>query len=280
MPLTIKNFFKLIRYPNLLIIAFTQLIVRVFLIEHTLPFYIDTNFLLMVLATLLVASAGYIINDYFDVKIDQINKPNEVFIGHKIKRRTALLLHQVFSGVALVISFFIGKWVFLLNIFSIATLWFYASMFKKKPFIGNLIVAALTALTISQFILVYQNTSILVHVYALFAFFMNLIREIIKDMEDIRGDKAHGARTLPIVLGLRKTKKVIYVIVFLLIANMLYFSFRANEGTLWVIFSILLVTIVYMTYNLVMADRKKHFAFLSRLCKIIMIVGVLSICLF
>ncbi|MBK9509667.1 MAG: geranylgeranylglycerol-phosphate geranylgeranyltransferase [Cytophagaceae bacterium] len=277
----IKNFARLIRYPNLLIIAVTQLLVRIFLIKNQeIPFYKDYLFLIMVVSTLLVAGSGYIINDYFDVKIDRINKPDEVIVGNTIKRRTALLFHQILSGVALILAFFLGWKTLAINVFSITTLWLYASILKKKTFIGNLIVALLTSLSIAQIAVYFEPDNKLVYIYALFAFFINLIREIIKDIEDIRGDKTHGAKTLPIVYGIRKTKYLIYFLLFVFVVFVILLTFEIGNLKIFTVFSIIGLFIIYLIYKLVNADRKKHFAFLSRWCKIIMLIGMGSIALF
>jgi 4-hydroxybenzoate polyprenyltransferase len=160
--------------------------VRYFLIENARnSIFNDWKFLILVISTLCIAAGGYVINDYFDVKIDQINKPKEVFVGRIIKRRYALLMHQVFSGIGIILGLLLGWRIFLINIFSVSILWFYASIFKKKPFSGNVIVAFLTAMSISEIAIFYDPDRIIIHIYALFAFFINLIREIIKDLEDM-----------------------------------------------------------------------------------------------
>ncbi|MCP9756897.1 prenyltransferase [Lacihabitans sp. CCS-44] len=273
-----KPFLKLIRWNNLLIIAFSQYLVRYFLVENAEnSIFKDWEFLILVLSTVLIAAGGYIINDYFDVKIDQINKPDEVFVGRIIKRRYALLIHQILSGMGVVLGLFLSWKILLVNSFSVTILWFYASIFKKKPFSGNLIVAFLTALSISEIALYYEPGRIIIHIYALFAFFINLIREIIKDMEDMKGDAAHGSKTLPIFLGIRKTKNIIYSLLVLFVALVLILLAKLSNFNLWLCFGILGLLLLLMLYKLILADRKKHFAELSRICKIIMLLGVASI---
>jgi 4-hydroxybenzoate polyprenyltransferase len=274
----IQSYLNLIRWKNLLILVITQLLVRKFLAD--LPWSelytgnIDFRFYLLVLSTVLIAAAGYLINDYFDVKIDLINKPDKVYIGRILKRRKALLLHQVLSGLGILIGLYLGLKIFLINSFAVILLWFYASIFKKKPFVGNLIVAFLTGLVISELAIFYDKNAILIHVYAIFAFFINLIREIVKDIEDIRGDKAHGAKTLPILIGIRKSKYVIYFLSFLLSSLVIILSLKLNNHKLWFIFSILGFLLLIFLYKLIFADRKKHFRELSNFSKLIMILGI------
>jgi 4-hydroxybenzoate polyprenyltransferase len=252
--------------------------VRYFLVENTEnSIFTDWKFLILVLSTVFIAAGGYIINDYFDVKIDQINKPDEVFVGRIIKRRYALLIHQILSGMGVVLGLFLGWKILLVNSFSVTILWFYASIFKKKPFSGNLIVAFLTALSISEIALYYEPGRIIIHIYALFAFFINLIREIIKDMEDMKGDAAHGSKTLPIFFGIRKTKNIIYSLIVLFVLLVLILLTKLSNFNLWICFGILGILLLVMLYKLILADRKKHFAELSRICKIIMLLGVASI---
>ncbi len=251
---------------------------RFFLIESAANAILsDWKFALLVLSTVLIAAGGYIINDYFDVKIDQINKPNEVFVGRIIKRRYALLMHQILSGIGVCLGLLLGWRILLINVFSVSILWFYASVFKKKPFSGNLIVAFLTALSISEIALYYEPGRIIIHIYALFAFFINLVREIIKDIEDMKGDATHGSKTLPIVAGIRKTKNIIYGLLVLFVLAVVTLISKLGNVNLWLCFGILGMLLLLMVYRLILADRKSHFAQLSRICKIIMLLGVASI---
>nr|WP_255050381.1 geranylgeranylglycerol-phosphate geranylgeranyltransferase [Lacihabitans sp. CS3-21] len=262
----------------MLIIAFSQYLVRYFLIENaTISIWLDWRFAILVLSTVFIAAGGYIINDYFDVKIDQINKPNEVFVGRIIKRRYALLTHQIFSGIGVLMALLLGWRILLINVFSVSILWFYASIFKKKPFSGNLIVALLTALSISEIALYYEPNRIIIHVYALFAFFINLVREIIKDLEDMKGDAAHGSKTLPIYFGIRKTKQIIYLLLILFVTAVVILINKLGNLNLWICFGILGILLMLMVYKLILADRKSHFGQLSQICKIIMLLGVASI---
>ncbi len=258
----------------------TQLLVRKFIIG--LPFYdlvsisVEWRFYVLTFSTVLIAAAGYIINDYFDIKIDLINKPKKVYVGRIIKRRYALLTHQLLSGFAIVLGFFLGLKILIVKIVAVVLLWFYASIFKKKAFLGNLIVSFLTALAIFEIDLLYNQNSKLLYIYAVFAFFINLIREIIKDIEDIRGDKMHGAVTLPIKIGIRKTKLVIYGLFTILASLVLKLSIGIGNPKLWFVFSILGFLVSIFIYKLIFSDRKKHFQELSKLCKLIMILGILS----
>lgn len=255
--------------------------VRAFLVfDHAFHWKEDLFFHLLVFSTLLIAAAGYIINDYFDIKIDRINKPHRVWIGKTISRRNALLTHQVFSGAGIILVFPVGWKAVLIHMFSVWLLWFYASGFKKKPFIGNFVVALLTALVIAEIALIYDPGNRLIYMYAVFAFFINLIREIIKDMEDIRGDEVHGAKTLPILYGIHKTKKLLYLLMAAFLVAMFFFMYKVVDVRIRLFSGILLTLWAVLLFFIFRADRKAHFSRLSDLCKWTILAGLVSVTLF
>jgi 4-hydroxybenzoate polyprenyltransferase len=276
------GFLRLIRWPNLLIIAFTQYMARVFLIGPVSEWkWIlgESSIFLITLSTVLIAAAGYVINDYFDVKIDLINKPERVIIGRYLKRRVAMTTHQVFNVLGCAIGLYVSKWVFLISVLSVTLLWIYASFFKKKPFIGNLIVSLLTSLSLIILAVYYPQNRELVGIYAFFAFGITLIREIIKDMEDVRGDASHGCRTLPILWGIPRTKLFLYALIALFIPTLFIAAHWLQNLQLAWMFLALLGLIGWLVYRLVYADTKREFGALSSLCKIIMLVGMMSMIL-
>ena len=213
--LSIRSLVRISRPINLLLIAFAQGMTAYFLIgtDRTgLPVLQDYRLYLLVLATVLITAAGYMINDYYDVKIDLINRPRQVVVGKGIKRRVILVLHSVFNFAAIGLGYIVAPRIATVIFFAGLLLWLYCNWLKRKPLIGNIAVAFLTALSIYLVGHYYQKNELFVFTFALFAFFLNLIRELLKDIEDRKGDHLHGSKTLPIVLSFRKTKEVIYVI--------------------------------------------------------------------
>ena len=272
-------FFRLVRFRNLLIIVLTQYMARIFLVgpkEEWLSYIFDYKQFILVLATVSIAAAGYIINDYFDIKIDLVNKPREVIIGKIIKRRWAILSHQILNFTGVVIGFFLGLKVFIINIIAISALWFYSERFKRQAFIGNFVVAFLTAFSLIVLAVYYKKNELLVNIYALFAFSISLIREIIKDMEDIRGDARNGCRTLPIIWGIRKTKILLYIFIVSFVGILFFMAYLLHNQYLIMIFSGSIVVFTWFMNKLYWADRKKDFTLLSKICKIIMLGGVTS----
>ena len=274
------GFLRLIRVQNLLIVVLTQFMARLFLVGpdtgSRMRSLVDPSLWLLSLSTVCIAAAGYIINDYFDVKIDLVNKPERVIIGRYFKRRVAMGVHQVLNIIGCLIGLYLSKWVFLADVLAASLLWYYSAQLKKQPFVGNFVISLLTALSLLVLALYYRQNTTMVLVYALFSFGISLIREIIKDMQDIRGDARFGCRTLPIVWGLRRTKYLLYPLIGLFISTLFLIASSLQTNRLTFIFLILLLPIGWLLYRLILADTRRDFGYLSNLCKIIMLLGILS----
>lgn len=266
--------FRLTRFWNLAIIAFAQYFTAYFLFHQGLLVFTDFWLFLIVASTVMIAAAGYIINDYYDIKIDLINKPDRVVIGKTITRRYAIFFHTVISvtgvGIGLLINWKVGA----VNFVSVFLLWLYSNNLKRLPLIGNLVVSLLTGLSIFLLSFLYEQYLPLVMTYSLFAFFMTLIREIVKDMEDMKGDTTFGCRTLPIVWGIRKTKSFLYGTILVFSFFVLWLDYQQLKIS-WIYFiPLLFVPMSILFYRLSKADTKKEFYQLSQLCKIIMLLGI------
>ncbi len=277
-----RSFLRLIRAGNLLIIVLTQYLVRIFLVgpkEDWLRHLADFRFFLLSLSTVLIAAAGYIINDYYDIKIDTINKPRRVVIGRILRRRHAMFTHTAFNALGIGLGLLVGLKVAAVNLLAAFVLWLYSNQLKRRPFIGNFTVALLTAASLLVIIVYVPRNGFLVFTFALFAFFISLIREIIKDMEDLRGDATFGCQTLPIVWGIRRTKSLLYILIGSFLVILFTLSFYLRE---WIVFYFSLFVFLptaWLTWRLARADTRREFGYLSTWCKIIMLSGVLSMVL-
>jgi 4-hydroxybenzoate polyprenyltransferase len=279
----LKEFLYLVRFPNLLLIVLSQALVQASLLSYGVEwtYVARPGFLILTLSTVLIAAAGYIINDYYDIKIDAINKPERVVVGKAIRRRPAMFTHMVFSFIGIALGFWLSLAVGLINVGAVLLLWGYSARFKKMPLVGNVVIALLGAsmlLVVAVYAGELNNITIS---YAAFAFLISLIREIIKDMEDVRGDASFDCRTLPIVLGIRRAKYILYPIIAMFQAFVLLVIFHPVTSTLFDIYMFLLVLIpsIWMTVKLVRADRKRDFTYLSNLGKLIMLAGIFSMLL-
>lgn len=259
------------------------------------------HFALLVIATLCIAAAGNIINDIYDVEIDKINKPSKVLINKKISERTANRLFIILNVIGVTIGFYlsnsIGKSGFaaLFIVFS-ALLYLYASYLKGMLLIGNLLISFLVAMSliiVALFDLLPAITAqnqteqsavfkIVLH-YSLFAFFINLIREIVKDLQDINGDKKGGMNTLAIVLGRKRTIMIVFLLgVFMVLGVVFYmYQYLYNHQVLLLYFLFAIVApLMYFCIKAWGAETAKQYAFLSNVLKFIMLLGICSIPLF
>ena len=278
-----REIVQLIRLPNLLIIFLTQYFTAIFLcgMDDSFKLYLfDPNLFLLSASTVMIAAGGYIINDYYDIKIDYINRPQKVVVGKLIKRRIALTTHLTFSFFGVLIGFFINLFIGGINLFAAFLLWFYSNHLKRLPFVGNVAIAFLTALGLLVVVILYPSNQKMVFIYAMFAFFINLIREIIKDIEDWKGDKAFGCKTLPVVLGIRKTKRIVLFILLVFIASIIWLTIKQDNYFLKIYFVILAIPAMVFIQRLIRADSKRDFYLLSGFTKLIMLSGIISMIFF
>jgi len=263
-------------------IAITQYLAAIFLIGPSSSFkaYLnDINLLLICLGTVLIAAAGYIINDYYDVKIDYINKPERVIVGNLLKRRVAMFIHLGLTLAGLVLGVLVSLKIALINLISATWLWAYSNQLKRMPFVGNFSVAMLSALAIAVVGIHYQTQDLLIYVYALFAFVISLIREIVKDLEDLKGDETFGCKTIPVIWGIRPTKSLIFLLLFLFALLLIDMLQKINNYHIYLYFAAMLVPALFFIYRLWVADTKKHFHQLSTYLKLFMASGILSMIL-
>jgi 4-hydroxybenzoate polyprenyltransferase len=277
------SFIRLTRAWNLIIIALSQYFTAAMLIgPHTLT---DWRLLLLVCSTVAIAAGGYIINDYYDIKIDLVNKPERVVIGKSITRRYALLYHTLLSVSGVIIGAFLNWRIGAINFAAAFLLWWYSNDLKRQPFIGNFVVALMTAIAVMMVDGLYTTGNLtlppekhfLIISYAVFAFFMTLIREIIKDMEDLKGDDTFGCKTLPIIWGIRRTKIFIYFILSVFAVVVLLLNLFFTKLPLYYFLVFLFPPLLWLLYRLITADTKKDYSWLSRFCKVIMLLGIISL---
>lgn len=240
------------------------------------------EFLLLVFSTFCIAAAGYIINDYYDIKIDVINKPQRVVVGKEMSRRQAILSHFILTAIGVLVGLVLSWRVGAINLGAALLLWGYSAHFKKVFLLGNLIISLLGAAMLLVVAVQAGSDSVAVYAYAVFAFTISLIREILKDIEDMRGDASFACRTLPIVVGIASTKWVLYFL--LLCFHLFTIAALVNRvpENLWFSGYMLLFVLLpggLLWYRLRWAHRKKDFSRLSQLCKFIMLAGILSMVL-
>lgn len=302
-------FLKLIRWPNLVFILVTQLlfeycVLRPLLAKTGAAASIgDYAFILVATAYLLVAAAGYIINDYFDIDIDIVNKPDKVFIDNGISKKMALFLYVAMNVLAIVLGWFASAMlqdnsaiVFITT--CVVLLFLYSALLKKQFLVGNLLVAIITASALPVLSCMKMKInwlapapgathqvvllSWLTYLYTGFAFIISFSREMIKDLEDVEGDKQYGGRTVPIVLGTVASHRIIGGALLILIFTVVYFLLATwqqaiGSSTLTLYTSLLVVIpLAMILWKLFQAKQKTDYHQLSSNIKKVMLAGILS----
>jgi 4-hydroxybenzoate polyprenyltransferase len=304
----IIHFFRLVRWNNLVFILLAEFLFHFCIYKPLYPLSgspIDKTFYLVALTNILIAAAGYIINDYFDVNIDQVNKPQKVVVGSHISRRWVIFSHLFFSIVAVYIAALVFPFkqywhIHLSNLLAILLLWFYSTNFKKDLLIGNIVISLLTAWSIAVVYFSKFTMQEILHplindtanfrfaklmmLYSVFAFILTLVREALKDMEDIEGDQKFGCKTLPIVWGLMPTKIyisvwLVVVIACLSIIQLYVIPFGWWYSILYCI-SFIIAPLTIVLFKLKNSFTSSDFRKLSAYAKFAMLAGILSMLFF
>jgi len=273
---------NLIRYKNLIILIFSQLLAYQFLISDScFVFEPDPRLFLLIVASVLIAASANIINDYFDINIDRINKPEQVVVGRGIKKQLVIIICTLLNLITLGIGIYLSKTLLLIFILTLLLTYLYSAFLKRICVVGNFVVSLLLALPIF-IVWIYkpQGSLILICSYSFFAFFTGIIREIAKDCEDIAGDKAGNCKTIPILLGIQKTKILLKTLITGLILSLVVFvSYLIAEK--YILTSIYILIFVGGFSVMILSKVKytntsKDFSGLSRSIKIIIVLGLLS----
>lgn len=314
---TLRNIFRLSRPLNLGIIALTMWL----MMRYVLKPFVEVNgyelqlsdgkFSLLILATLLIAAAGNVINDYFDQRTDRINKPRDIIVGVHVKRRVAMAVHQIFNLTGLSLAFYIAWSVdiwklSIVHFFAAGSLWFYSVQFKRELIIGNVMVALLAGL-VPVLVGIYEIPLLIreygadvaryfkitrpgedpavyfkymfyfIFAYAGFAFALNLIREIQKDMADVKGDKRIGAQTIPLVYGIKNAKRITAALIVAVIAGLVLIQ-QLVVNDIWSLIYMLAAVVVPLCFSLYFnhfAVRRPEFIRAGNALKVAMLGGLL-----
>lgn len=312
-----KGFLRLIRWQNLLIVILTMVLMRYFVIEpliskvsvillrgsgEAIPMTLQfswIDFLILVASTVFITAGGYVINDYFDVKTDLINRGN-VIVGTKIPRQQAMMWHNIFNIAGVAGGFYISWkagyfWMGTLFLLVSGLLYFYSASYKRQFLIGNILIAILTAMV--PLLVIFYEWPALYRYYtinaieipelsflfywiggfALFAFLTTLAREIIKDIEDFEGDQAYGRNTLPVLLGIPASKTIAASLIILTLAMLyiVWFFFVHDILTLVYLTIAVVLPLLYIIYLVAISKSKRQLHQASNLMKFVMLAGIL-----
>lgn len=301
------HYLNLIRWKNLVMIALVQVLIRYALL---LPFNesqgVTTTlstfaFAILVLATLCIAAGGYVINDIYDIDTDKVNKPNKVIINKHISEKNGytsfMLLNVIGVGLGFYLSHLINySSLFVVFFISSALLYIYSTALKQMFLIGNIVVSvvvALSILVVGIFELIPSMMSLnnvanmpfleIIRDYAIFAFLINLVREVVKDIEDINGDHKVGMQTMPIVLGRDRANKIAFALSLIPLFAVVYYIITSlyKQQVLVAYFLLFVVApLIYISIKIFSAEQEAHYKHISLILKLVMLTGMLSMSLY
>ncbi|MCT4630583.1 geranylgeranylglycerol-phosphate geranylgeranyltransferase [Winogradskyella sp.] len=301
------HFLNLIRWKNLIMIALVQILIKYALL---LPFFESHgvitalspfSFSLLVIATLCIAAGGYVINDIYDIETDKVNKPECVIVNKYISEKAALNLFIILNIIGVGLGYYLANGIdksgyFPLFFIASSLLYIYASYFKQLVLIGNIVVSLVVALSlllvgIFELLPVITETNKNAQIeffkiiidYAIFAFMINLIRELVKDIEDIDGDYKAGMQTLPIILGRERANKIAFVLSLIPLFSVVYYVITSLFKQQFIVGYFLIFVIaplIYVSIKLFSAEQKSHYKHISLILKLIMLTGMLSMLLY
>ncbi len=274
--------FSVVRGYNILVVIVAQYLASVFIFAHdksVKSVLLDLNLLMLVLASAAVIAGGYIINNFYDSEKDLINRPNKSMLDRLVSQNTKLSFYFVLNFSAIIMASYVSfKPVLFFSVY-IFGIWFYSHKLKKMPIIGNLVSAILTITPFFVIFVYYKNFDNVIFVHASFLFLILSIRELTKDLENIKGDLTLNYRTIPIVYGESTSKKMISILVALTLIPSYFLITQFNIGKMNFYFYICEILLIVYLFLLWKSKTKTHYLWLHNILKFILLAGVLSIIL-
>jgi 4-hydroxybenzoate polyprenyltransferase len=278
----IVSLFSVVRGYNIPIIVLAQYLSAVFILapeKRALSVILDFNLFIIVLASSLTIASGYIINNFYDSKKDLINRPNKSMLDRLVSQKTKLNVYFTLNFIVAFIAFFVSWRAVLFFSVYIFLIWFYSHKVKKYPIIGNLMAGFMAVLPFFAILLYYKNLYEVIYAHATFLYLLLLIREMIKDLENIKGDLASDYKTIPIIYGEAISKKVITVLTILTIVPVYVLIEIYDVGYMDIYFYVCLIILIFCLLYLWKSDKKEQFLLLHNVLKLLIVAGVFSIVL-
>lgn len=278
----IFSFFSVIRGYNIWVIALAQYLSAIFILapeKRALAILLDWRLFLIVLASTLTIASGYIINNFYDAKKDLINRPKKAMIDRLVSQETKLKVYFTINAFVVLIMFFISWRAVLFFLAYIFLIWFYSHKLKKLFLIGNFTAAVLAVLPFFGVLMYYKNFYQVIFAHATFLFLLILIRELIKDLENVEGDLISDYKTIPVVFGQNTAKTIITLLVFATLFPVYFLTNVFDIGFMDTYFYVSLLLLLFFVTQLWQFQSKSGFLKLHFLLKFIIVAGVFSIVL-
>jgi len=276
------SLFSIIRGYNVLMITLAQYLASIYILAPDLPLrevVFDPNLFVLVLASALVISAGYIINSFYDSEKDLINRPQKSMLDRLVNQRTKLSAYFVFNFLAVLLASYVSFRAVLFFSAYVFGIWFYSHRLKKIPFIGNIVSATLIIAPFFAIFVYYRNFDTVIFVHAIFLFLLILAREMIKDMENIAGDLAQNYKTIPVLYGPGYSKLGISCLILLTLIPATLLINKFNVGYMYIYFIACILFLLLFLILLWKSKTRKDYFWLHNILKFIIVAGVFSILL-
>ncbi len=280
--LKIASLFSVVRGYNIPIIALAQYLSAIFILaprKGAINILLDANLLVLVLASSLTIASGYIINNFYDSKKDLINRPNKSMLDRLVSQQTKLQVYFSLNFFVVLIGFFVSFRAVIFFSTYIFLIWFYSHKIKKYPIIGNLMAAFLAVLPFFGILLYYKNFYEVIFFHATFLFLLLLVREMIKDLENLRGDLANDYQTVPIVYGEEVSKKSITILLLLTVVPVYFLINVFDVGYMDIYFYTGFIIMIFFGLKLWKSTSKEQFLQLHNILKLLIVAGVFCIVL-
>ena len=280
--LKIISIFSVVRGYNIGLVVLAQYLTSVFILAHETPMLevlLDPSLFVLVLSTVGAIASGYIINNFYDQEKDLINRPQKSILDHMVSQKTKLSLYFVINILALLFSSLISLRAGLFFAGYLFFIWLYSHKIKKQPVLGNLTSALLSITPFFAILLYFKNYNLLIFVFGFYLFLILAIRELVKDLENIKGDLTLNYKTVPVVYGERATKLMMSILIALncLVSVMLvlYFELRLMHS-FFIGATVYLIFLLFMIWN---AQRQQDYNRIHNFLKLLILAGVFSILL-
>jgi 4-hydroxybenzoate polyprenyltransferase len=280
--LKLFSLFSIIRGYNVLIIVLAQYLTSIYILEPHLPvkeILFDVNLFMIVLASASAIASGYIINNFYDRDKDLINRPEKTMLDRLVSQRTKLTTYFVLNFLSVIFASYVSfKAVVFFSLY-IFGIWFYSHKLKKYPFVGNFVAATLAVIPFFAVFIYYKNFDLVIFVHATFLFIIISMRELVKDLENLKGDLAQNYRTIPVVYGNIVSKKMLSFLCSLALIPSYLLIFKYNIGYMDFFFYGSIIALFVFIIMLWKSNKKLHYVLLHNILKFIIVAGVFSIAL-
>lgn len=274
--------FSVVRGYNILVLVVAQYLSSIYILAHDKPLHevlFDVNLFMLVLASAATIASGYIINNFYDSEKDLINRPQKSMLDRLVSQNTKLSFYFTLNFLAVIFASYVSFRAVMFFSVYIFLIWFYSHKLKKMPFVGNLTSAILTILPFFAIFIYYRNFEKVIFVHALFLFLMVSIKELTKDLENIKGDLVQDYQTIPILYGEKVSKIMLTVLIALTFIPAYLLLFHFEIGYMYYFFYLSVLLLLVFLFLLWNSKNKNHYLLLHNIIKFIIVAGVLSVVL-